>query len=159
MKYFYYCYFSPIGKLHLYADEKFLIGVYFKNNIELTPFKESIPSKIIQLACHQLDEYFSCKRTEFSIPLKVIGTTFQKDVWQSLVKIPYGKTKSYGEIAKDANHPKAARAVGTANKINTFPIFIPCHRVIKSSGDVGEYAGGRKVKIFLLKLEKTRDLF
>lgn len=159
MKYFYCCYFSPIGKLHLYAEEKFLIGVYFKKNIELSLIKDSKPSKIIQLSCQQLDEYFACKRTEFSIPLKVIGTTFQKEVWQSLVKIPYGKTKSYGEIAKDTNHPKAARAVGTANKINNFPIFIPCHRVIKSSGDVGEYAGGEKLKNYLLKLEKTRDLF
>lgn len=103
----------------------------------------------------ELNEYFKGKRKEFTIPLHVIGTDFQKKVWQELLKIPYGKTISYRQEAINIGNPKSYRAVANANGRNKISIIIPCHRVIASSGDLGGYGGGIERKQFLLDLESN----
>ena len=102
----------------------------------------------------QLDEYFAGIRKEFDIPIKLEGTDFQIKVWKELLKIPYGETCTYLDIAKHIGNPKAYRAVGMANNKNKIMIIIPCHRVIGSNKKLVGYAGGLDVKEKLLKLEK-----
>jgi len=91
----------------------------------------------------QLDEYFKGERLQFDVPLVINGTPFRKKVWEALRKIPYGEIRSYGDIAKAIDNPKAVRAVGGANKANAIPIIIPCHRVIGSSGKLVGFMGCR----------------
>ena len=109
----------------------------------------------IQLAKakHQLDEYLAGERKSFDLPLDPPGTAFQKKVWRQLKKIPFGKTMTYGQVAKAIGHPKAYRAVGGACNANPLPILIPCHRVVGSSGSLTGYALGIAMKLKLLKLE------
>jgi methylated-DNA-[protein]-cysteine S-methyltransferase len=102
----------------------------------------------------QLNDYFTRKLKAFDLPLRYKGTPFQMKVWKQLQSIPYGKTMSYQAVAKAIEHPKSARAVGTACKHNPIPIIIPCHRVVRSNEAVGEYAGGRLQKAKLLRLEQ-----
>jgi O-6-methylguanine DNA methyltransferase len=104
-------------------------------------------------ALTQLREYFSRVRHEFDLPLDVRGTDFQKAVWGELVRIPYGATTSYGDIARRIGRPKAARAVGAAIGANPLPILIPCHRVVGADGSLTGYGGGLEVKASLLRLE------
>ncbi len=104
----------------------------------------------------ELDEYFKKKREVFTIPLKLIGTPFQIKCWEVLQKIPYGKTISYKEEAKNIGNEKAYRAVANANGKNNFSIIIPCHRVIANDGKLGGYTGGVWIKEFLLNLEKNK---
>ncbi len=101
----------------------------------------------------ELELYFSKKLKSFSIPLKLIGTLFQIEVWQELLKIPYGKTISYKEEAINIKKPKAYRAVANANGKNNLSIIVPCHRVVANNGNIGGYTGGIDIKEFLLKLE------
>lgn len=108
---------------------------------------------IIKETKKQLQEYCEGKRKEFTLPLELEGTPFQVKVWQELLKIPYGTTKSYQDIAQAINNPKASRAVGMANNRNRIMIIIPCHRVIGSNGKLVGYAGGLKMKEELLKIE------
>lgn len=108
---------------------------------------------LIKKAYTQLCEYLDGKRQSFDLPLAPCGTEFQKRAWHSLTKIPYGKTWSYKELATDAGNPKASRAVGMANNKNPISIFIPCHRVIGSDGELVGYGGGLDVKKKLLALE------
>jgi methylated-DNA-[protein]-cysteine S-methyltransferase len=112
---------------------------------------------VMQDARRQLNEYFNHKRKTFDIPLLTVGSVFQKNVWNCLLKIPFGKTASYSQLAEDAGNRKAVRAVASANGANALSIFIPCHRIIGSNGDLAGYAGGIKVKANLLSLEC--DLF
>ena len=114
-------------------------------------------SEIIEKTKIQLTEYFNRKRTEFDIPLLILGTDFQTQVWQALIKIPYGKTFSYLELSNKLNKPKAIRAVATANGANAISILIPCHRIIGKSGDLVGYAGGFSSKKKLLQLEDAID--
>lgn len=114
---------------------------------------EEKTSDIIQESIRQLDEYFDGKRTVFDIPLLFVGTEFQKNVWHKLLEIPYGKTISYGELAKQVGAPKAVRAVANANGANAISIFTPCHRVIGSNHSLTGYAGGLAAKKQLLDLE------
>ena len=109
--------------------------------------------EIIQETISQLNEYFIGKRKEFTIPLLLIGTEFQKNVWETLIKIPYGKTISYLGLAKKVRDEKAVRAVASANGANSIGIIIPCHRIIGTNGDLVGYGGGLPVKKRLLKLE------
>ncbi|WP_419673674.1 methylated-DNA--[protein]-cysteine S-methyltransferase [Aliarcobacter butzleri] len=102
-----------------------------------------------------MNEYFLKKRTNFTIPLKLIGTPFQIKVWEALLKIPYGKTISYKEEAKMIENEKAFRAVANANGKNNLSIIVPCHRVISNNGEIGGYTGGVEKKEFLLKLEQN----
>jgi methylated-DNA-[protein]-cysteine S-methyltransferase len=111
-------------------------------------------TSLIKETAKQLDEYFNKKRKVFDLPIILHGTEFQVNVWKALQKIPYGETRSYGEIAAKTGNPKASRAVGMANNRNPIPIIIPCHRVIGSNGSLTGYAGGLELKQQLLELEK-----
>ena len=102
----------------------------------------------------QVDEYLSGNRTEFNIPLLMVGTEFQRRVWKALMKVPYGVTSTYGQMAEDIGSPKAVRAVGNAIGANPVSIIIPCHRIIGGDGQLVGYGGGLSVKKRLLKLEQ-----
>jgi methylated-DNA-[protein]-cysteine S-methyltransferase len=107
-------------------------------------------------AAAQLDEYFAGERTEFDLDLELVGTAFQREVWAALQTIPYGETRSYGEIADQIGKPGAFRAVGLANGRNPIGIIVPCHRVIGASGSLIGYGGGLDRKKALLDLEQER---
>jgi len=108
-------------------------------------------------AVDQLDAYFAGELTDFDVELDMRGTEFQRRVWQALLTIPYGETRSYGEIAEQIGAPGAARAVGLANGHNPIAIIVPCHRVIGASGKLTGYGGGLDRKQTLLELEKSRE--
>ncbi len=110
-------------------------------------------TEVLNVTRMQLEEYFEGTRKTFDIPLLMIGTEFQKSVWQGLMEIPYGKKASYLELAKNIGHEKAVRAVATANGANAISILIPCHRIIGSDGSLTGYAGGLPAKKKLLELE------
>lgn len=110
-------------------------------------------SEVIEKAAGQLDEFFARQRREFDIPLMFVGTDFQKTVWNELLKIPFGQTVSYGEMARRIGMPKAVRAVANANGANAISIFAPCHRVIGSDNSLTGYGGGLDAKQALLELE------
>jgi len=112
-------------------------------------------NNILQITRQQLNEYFEYKRNSFDIPVKLIGTDFQKKVWKGLIKIPYGKTTSYLELANKISNTKAVRAVANANGANSISIIIPCHRVIGKNGALAGYAGGVATKKNLLDLEQN----
>ncbi|MBL6996499.1 methylated-DNA--[protein]-cysteine S-methyltransferase [Desulfobacula sp.] len=152
----YYCYFeSPAGNLLLTGNE-LLEGLHFplgKTRIE--PEKDWIYKKELFLqAIDQLKAYFKGELTRFDLELNVQGTDFQKTVWRELVKIPYGETISYGQLAQRIGNPKASRAVGMANGKNPISIIIPCHRVIGKNGNLTGFGGGLEAKRTLLDLEK-----
>lgn len=115
-------------------------------------FEEGV-SLVIEKAIRQLDEYFAGKRREFDVPLLFVGTDFQKKVWNELLKVPFGQTISYGQMAAKIGMPKAVRAVANANGANSMSIFAPCHRVIGSDKSLTGYGGGLPAKEYLLKLE------
>lgn len=117
------------------------------NNLVENAFEEEV--------IRQLDEYFAGKSQEFDLPFFATGTPFQLMVWEQLLKIPYGKTISYGQMARLIDRPKAARAVGNALGANPISILIPCHRVIATNGTLGGFGGGLRVKQYLLDLEKS----
>lgn len=119
-----------------------------------TEYTESETSVLIDTKI-QLEEYFSGNRTEFTIPLLLIGTDFQQTVWNQLVEIPYGKTESYLGLSRQLENEKAIRAVASANGANAISILIPCHRIIGSKGELTGYAGGLNAKKSLLTLEKA----
>ena len=112
-------------------------------------------SKVIEETIEQMKEYFAGERKDFDIPLLMVGTDFQKSVWDGLMKIPYGTTASYLELSKNIGNEKAVRAVASANGANSISIMIPCHRIIGSNGDLVGYAGGLDVKKKLLALESN----
>lgn len=148
---YYLKYNSPLGELYLIEEENFLVEINFYNAPKDTIEKET--SFLIKCR-NELAEYFNKERKEFTIPIKLKGTDFQKKVWNSLLKIPFGETRSYKDIAIDIGNPKASRAVGMANNRNPLPIIVPCHRVIGSNKKLIGYGGGLDKKIFLLELEK-----
>jgi len=152
----YYCYFdTPIGELLLAGDDDALAMVGFpEGSMRRDPEPDWIYNeKPFAEAMRQLGEYFSGRRREFDLPLKLDGTEFQVKVLKELEKIPYGETTSYGAIAKRIGHPKAMRAVGAANGRNPIPIIVPCHRVVGKSGDLTGFGGGLSPKEALLRLE------
>jgi len=109
---------------------------------------------LLERAARELKEYFAGTRRDFTLPLAPAGTPFQLQVWRALRAIPYGETRTYGQIAAAVGRPKASRAVGGANNRNPLPIVIPCHRVIGSNGQLTGYAGGLETKRLLLRLER-----
>lgn len=145
---------SKIGPLFLVASEEALYGVFWKDQKQAKEQTGSRQEKLLNKAERQINEYLAGKRKTFDIPLKLEGTAFQKRVWAELLKIPYGATKSYKEIAESLKNPNACRAVGTANGKNPISLIVPCHRVINESGKLGGYAGGLPIKEQLLTLEK-----
>lgn len=148
---------SPIGNLTLVASKKSLVGVLWENEIpgrvHFNPLIEDKNNPILIEAERQLKEYFQGKRNSFNLPLDFVGTDFQKSVWKYLLKIPYGETRTYGQIAQALGKPKASRAVGAANGKNPISIIVACHRVIGASGALTGFAGGIEAKATLLKLE------
>lgn len=112
-------------------------------------------SAVIDRAIAQLDEYFAGRRQVFDIPILFVGTDFQKKVWNALLTIPFGRTISYGEMARQIGMPKAVRAVANANGANSISIFAPCHRVIGSDHTLTGYGGGLAAKEYLLKMENA----
>ena len=156
MKYLFYC-DSPVGKLGILEDNQKIAGIFFKNGKKAAKYaggdiviKETA---LIKKTISQLGEYFTGKRKIFDIPLAPQGTEFQLSVWKALQKIPYGKTRSYKEIAEAAGNQKACRAAGMANNRNPIAIIIPCHRVIGADGSLTGYGGGLDKKRYLLELE------
>jgi methylated-DNA-[protein]-cysteine S-methyltransferase len=153
-----YKYFaSPVGKLKLVASETGLIAILWDNDnprrVPLSGLVEDNNQSVLVETERQLTEYFAGQRDVFTIPLDMRGTPFQQDVWRALQAIPFGKTLTYGEIAKQLGRPNASRAVGAANGRNPISIVVPCHRVIGSSGKLTGFAGGLDVKAQLLNLE------
>lgn len=140
---------SPIGILTLVGTGESLTSIRF--GAVGCAFN---PSPLLLRAVTELREYFAGTRREFDIPIAPEGTDFQRQVWAALCSIPYGETRSYGEIAAQVGNPRAARAVGLANNKNPIPIIVPCHRVIGADGSMTGYAGGLEAKELLLKLEK-----
>lgn len=153
---------SPIGMLHIIADEKSLWVLGYDSNIEVLKEKFSDLIKkendVILKVRQQLKEYFAGRRQEFDVPVMVKGTEFQCQTWKALSSIPYGKTVSYQEQAMKLRKPLAVRAVGRTNGLNPISIIVPCHRVIAKSGSLQGYAGGLKAKEFLLELEKRHSV-
>jgi AraC family transcriptional regulator, regulatory protein of adaptative response / methylated-DNA-[protein]-cysteine methyltransferase len=156
---------TPLGPMLAVGDAEALYLLEFdgrrglEKEIEKLRSKTQLPilsgkTKPIQQIEVELERYFSGKPTEFKTPLFLIGTAFQKRVWEELQKIPAGETRSYAEIAKAIGKPTAFRAVALANGANQLAIIIPCHRVINSNGALGGYGGGIKKKEWLLKNEK-----
>ncbi|MCL2050665.1 MAG: methylated-DNA--[protein]-cysteine S-methyltransferase [Lachnospiraceae bacterium] len=148
-------YKSPIGPLTITVNEIAVTGLHFGGKTEksLAQKEEGRKNPLIEKALSQLEDYFAGRLKEFDLPLEAIGTEFQKRVWQNLLKIPYGETKSYREIAEMSNSPKGFRAVGMANNRNPIAIIIPCHRVIGADGSLTGFGGGLSLKEFLLRLE------
>lgn len=147
-------YDTKIGRIQIEENGEAITKIdYVQRDIEEnSEVKETV---LLKEAFKQLNEYFEGKRNVFDLPLAPEGTEFQKKVWNALKEIPFGETKSYGEIAKIIGNEKASRAVGMANNKNPIMIVIPCHRVIGSNGKLVGYAGGLEVKGMLLNLEKN----
>ena len=149
---------SPVGKLKLIASDKGLVAILWENDsprrVRLDDLVADERHPVLMEAERQLGQYFAGKRKAFSIALDLRGTRFQKDVWEALLAIPFGETRSYGQLAKQLGNPQATRAVGAANGRNPVSIIVPCHRVIGSSGKLTGFAGGLKTKAHLLSLEE-----
>lgn len=142
---------TPYGIIHIVQQGDYIVQVILGERPEVAEGE----SELLLKAEQQLKEYLLGKRKQFDLPFQLEGTEFQKKVWQELQRIPYGETKTYGEIAEAIGSPKAARAVGMANHKNPIPIFIPCHRVIGVKGKLVGYAYGLDMKKQLLELEKN----
>jgi len=155
---FYYSYETPIGILGIEENEGFITRLDFLKDKNEGPAQKTIAeTPLIKKAYEQLTEYFQGERRVFELPLKPMGTDFQKKVWEALIAIDYGKTKTYKAIAERVESPKAFRAVGGACNKNPIAIFIPCHRVVGANGSLVGFAGGLSIKDFLLKLEDTQN--
>jgi len=138
-----------------YRKMRNTVDARIKNGLN-ADFAESDSDTIIQ-AKSQLDEYLNGDRKEFNLPLLMVGTEFQKNVWKSLMKVPYGTTSTYLQLAKDINNEKAVRAVASANGANSIGLIVPCHRIIGSDGQLVGYGGGLSVKKRLLNLEHKNN--
>jgi methylated-DNA-[protein]-cysteine S-methyltransferase len=149
---------TPVGRLTLVASPDGLSAVLWANDrpgrIPLLIDAEDAGHPVLRESMRQLAEYFSGERRSFVLPLDVPGTAFQHQVWSALRTIPFGETRSYGEIARQIGQPAAARAVGAANGRNPVSIVTPCHRVVGSTGQLTGFAGGLDVKARLLAFER-----
>ena len=148
---------TPIGTLTVAGHGEGITHVLFQGEEaprDLRNLREE-KSGAPERACRQLEEYFAGARRVFDVPLDPSGTPFMREAWDRLAAIPWGETRSYGQVAADMGRPKAARAVGLANNRNPIPIFIPCHRVVGSTGKLTGYRGGLRAKELLLELEQA----
>jgi methylated-DNA-[protein]-cysteine S-methyltransferase len=149
---------SPLGGLTLVASDKGLAAILWKDENPRRVLRSSLVEDpdhpVLVETERQLRAYFAGSLTTLSLPLDFKGTEFQKSVWQALLTIPFGETRSYGEIARQIGRPTAGRAVGAANGGNPISIVAPCHRVIGSNGALTGYAGGLAAKEHLLGLER-----
>ena len=147
---------TPVGRIRMVEKDGFLTQITFTG--EKCPDVLVEENEILMEAKRQLTAYFEGKLKKFSLPLNPSGTEFYQTVWKALTEIPYGKTKSYGDIAKAIGNPLASRAVGMANHNNPIAIVVPCHRVIGKNGQLTGYAGGLEIKKYLLRLEHRHTL-
>lgn len=149
---------SPVGKLKLVAHDHALVAILWEveiaNRVKLNDLTRDDQHPILLKTHQQLSEYFAGQRTSFDVALDFLGTAFQKQVWQALLAIPFGQTRSYKQIAEQIGNVKAVRAVGAANGKNPISIIAPCHRVVGANGKLVGFAGGLENKEILLKLEK-----
>lgn len=160
----YYDYFdSPVGQLTIFSSGEYIVKISFEGE----DFDEGFFGKyfrspsfinkdesVIKRAKEELCLYFKKSLKKFDLPLLLLGTEFQKRVWEELLKIPYGGLRSYKDIAENIGIPEGARAVGQANNKNPIPIVVPCHRVIGKRGELVGYGGGLNIKKYLIELEK-----
>ena len=149
------CYYqTKIGRIKIAQEGDAIVEI----NVTESEKESEKETPLIQKTIKELEEYFEGKRKFFDIPISIKGTEFQEKVWEALLRIPYGETKSYEDIAKMIGCPKGARAVGMANHNNKIIIIIPCHRVIGKDGKLIGYAGGLPVKEKLLQIESNYKL-
>ncbi len=140
---------SPVGPLRLCQENGAVVGLYFGGGtLDAEP-----PTALLREAQAQLNQYFSGTRNVFDLPLRFGGTAFQHAVWEALLEISYGETRTYGQIAAAIGRPKAVRAVGHAIGRNPISIIVPCHRVIGKDGSLTGFGGGLEIKERLLKGE------
>jgi methylated-DNA-[protein]-cysteine S-methyltransferase len=154
---FYHAVFeSPVGKLGLLADDEALVSLSFeeRSRADAGTAVTDEANPIVRQAVRELQLYFAGTLRQFSIPLKPAGTAFQSSVWRGLTQIPYGRTCSYGELARVIGRPRAVRAVGGACGRNPIGILIPCHRVVGADGGLTGFGGGVATKAMLLALEQ-----
>jgi methylated-DNA-[protein]-cysteine S-methyltransferase len=148
---------TPVGNIQLIAHADALVAILWENEdfsrIKLPTESENRSHPILLETERQLIEYFENKRQAFDVPIELIGTVFQKKVWEVLLTIPFGKTISYGAIAKQLGDPKTVRAVGGALNKNPISIIVPCHRVVGATGSLVGFAGGLSNKSILLNIE------
>ena len=155
---------SPVGVLKLVASEKGLVAILWEKDNPLRVRISHVMNKplhpVLVRTEKELNEYFAGARHVFSVPLDMRGTPFQKQVWEALLGIPFGETRSYGGLAERLGNRAASRAVGAANGRNPIAIIVPCHRVIGATGKLTGFAGGLEAKAYLLSLEgaKIRNL-
>ena len=150
----FYRFDTPFGPMALGEEEGAIVRLYLPNSP--TPRLTSHATPLLAEGERQLAEYFAGKRERFDLPLNLKGTPFQQKVWRALLDIPYGQTRTYGDIARAVNSPRGFRAVGMANNRNPIPILVPCHRVLGAGGALVGYAGGLELKAALLALERRK---
>lgn len=153
---------SPVGALKLAASDQGLAAILWEadrpRRVRLALGAEDKAHPLLRETERQLREYFCGKLERFTLPLDVVGSDFQRTVWAALSTIPFGETRSYGEIARQIGCPTAARAVGAANGRNPLSIVVPCHRVVGASGRLTGFAGGLNAKAYLLALEEKASV-
>jgi methylated-DNA-[protein]-cysteine S-methyltransferase len=158
-------YISPVGELILgvfddelclcdwrYRKTRSSIDKRIQKDLRATYLEQSHP--LIDETIHQLEAYFRQERKVFDLPLRLVGSDFQKQIWQALMSVPYGQTSTYKQLASHIDNPDAVRAVANANGANALSIIVPCHRIVGSDGSLVGYAGGIKAKQWLLELEQ-----
>ncbi|MBQ6622452.1 MAG: methylated-DNA--[Mogibacterium sp.] len=146
-----------IGRIRITAEDHAVTAIEFMNGREevtCTGEGDGESQALLDKAYRQIDEYLRGQREEFTFPIRIAGTEFQQEVWSTLLTIPYGETRTYGEVAEMIGNPNACRAVGMANNRNRLPIVIPCHRVIGKDGRLIGYNGGIEIKKKLLEIER-----
>lgn len=150
---------TPVGTYQLVAKENFLLGVYREAQLHgplthaVGPRVERGENMVLAETARQLAEYFAGSRRDFDVPVRPWGSEFQREVLGAIAAIPYGSTRTYGQLAAHLGRPRAAQAVGRAASLNPISIVIPCHRVVGSTGSLTGYSGGLDVKQQLLTLE------
>lgn len=152
---------TPCGDLIVRVSQTAVIGCRWLTTPDTTISSPPSPpsNSLLQTTLCQLDEYFNRKRHTFTIPLHLEGTKFQMKVWQELLRIPYGQTISYSQLAQRVGNPKACRAVAGACHCNPIAVIVPCHRVVGKDGRLTGYASGLQIKSCLLENEKAPGLF
>lgn len=146
---------TPLGAMALAGEGEAVTALYLPG-APLPKIAEH-ETPVLARAREQLLDYLAGRRRDFDLPLDLVGTPFQREVWMALRAIPYGQTRTYGQIAAAVGRPKAVRAVGQANHRNPIAIFIPCHRVVGANGSLTGYAGGVELKQALLELERSGE--
>lgn len=150
----FYRFDTSFGPMALGEEGGAIVRLYLPNSP--TPRLISHATPLLAEGERQLTEYFAGKRQGFDLPLDLEGTPFQQKVWRALLGIPYGQTRTYGDIARAVDSPRGFRAVGMANNRNPIPILVPCHRVVGAGGALVGYAGGLELKAALLALERRK---